>query len=69
MKKMCGWQIFTKEEMNNENTKIVISEMIQNNIEQMARLKKNTGLYELVECQNNALYNALSALAEVDHES
>lgn len=35
MQKVSGWTIFTKEEMNNDNVKTVITEMIQNNREQM----------------------------------
>ena len=41
---------------------MVITEMIQNNHQELTRWKKDSGMYELIECQTNALYNALSAL-------
>ena len=57
MKKMSGWNIYSKEELKNlDNTVMVITEMIQNNHQELS------GMYELIECQTNALYNALSAL-------
>ena len=59
MQKLSGWSVFTKEEMNNDNTKIVIDEMIQNNREQMTHCKNDCGMYKLLECQNNALIKAL----------
>ena len=63
MKKISGWNIYSKEELKNlDNTVIVITEMIQNNQQELTRWKKDSGMYELIECQTNALYNALSAL-------
>lgn len=65
MKKMSGWNIYTKEELKNlDNTIMVITEMIQNNQQELTRWKKDSGMYELIECQTNALYNALSALKQ-----
>lgn len=65
MKKMSGWTIYTKEELKDlYNTSMVITEMIQNNEQDLARRKKDSGMYELIECQTNALYNALSALRQ-----
>ena len=50
---------------NNKNvqTKIVIDEMIQNNREQMTHWKNDCGMYKLLECQNNALLNALESIS------
>lgn len=65
MKNMSGWSIYTKEELKNlDNTIMVITEMIQNNQQELTRWQKNSGMYELIECQINALYNALSALIQ-----
>ena len=65
MKNMSGWNIYTKEELKNlDNTVMVITEMIQNNQQELTRWQKNSGMYELIECQTNALYNALSALMQ-----
>lgn len=65
MKNMSGWNIYTKEELKNlDNTIMVITEMIQNNQQELTRWQKNSGMYELIECQINALYNALSALIQ-----
>ena len=49
--------------MNNNNAKIVIDEMIQNNREQMTHWKNDCGMYKLLECQNNALLNALESIS------
>ena len=65
MKKMSGWNIYSKEELKNlDNTVMVITEMIQNNQQELTRWKKDSGMYGLIECQTNVLYNALSALRE-----
>lgn len=65
MKKINGWDIYSKEELKNlDNTIMVITEMIQNNQQELTRWKKDSGMYELIECQTNALYNALSALRQ-----
>lgn len=65
MKKISGWDIYSKEELKNlDNTIMVITEMIQNNHQELTRWKKDSGMYELIECQTNALYNALSALRQ-----
>lgn len=63
MQKVSGWSVFTKEEMNNDNVKIVINEMIQNNREQMTHWKNDCGMYILLECQNNALLKALEYIS------
>ena len=36
--------------------------MIQNNQQELTRWEKDSGMYELIECQITALYNALSTL-------
>ena len=66
MQKVSGWSVFTKEEMNNDNTKIVIDEMIQNNREQMTHWKNDCGMSKLLECQNNALLNALESISQTE---
>ena len=66
MQKISGWSVFTKEEMNNDNAKIVIDEMIQNNREQMTHWKNDCGMYKLLECQNNALLNALESISQTE---
>ena len=66
MQKVSGWSVFTKEEMNNDNVKIVIDEMIQNNREQMTHWKNDCGMYKLFECQNNALLKALESISQTE---
>ena len=66
MQKVSGWSVFTKEEMNNDNAKIVIDEMIQNNREQMTHWKNDCGIYKLFECQNNALLKALESIGQTE---
>ena len=70
MTKVSGWNVYTKEELKNiENTKMVITEMIQNNQHELISWKKESGMHQLLECQNNALYNALTALSQFsEHE-
>ena len=63
MQKVSGWSVFTKEEMNNDNAKIVIDEMIQNNREQMTHWNIGCGMYNLLECRNNALLKALEYIS------
>ena len=66
MQKVSGWTVFTKEEMNNDNVKTVITEMIQNNREQMTNWKNDCGMYKLFECQNNALLKALESIGQTE---
>ena len=66
MQKVSGWTVFTKEEMNNDNAKIVIDEMIQNNREKMTHWKNDCGMYKLFECQNNALLKALESIGQTE---
>ena len=63
MQRVSGWSVFTKEEMNNNNAKIVIDEMIQNNREPMTHWKTDCGMYKLLERQNNALLKALEYIS------
>lgn len=49
--------------MNNDNAKTVISEMIQRNVDDLENWKPESGMAKLLECQNNALYKALTALS------
>ena len=43
MKKMSGWNIYSKEELKNlDNTVMVITEMIQNNHQELTRWKKDS---------------------------
>ena len=66
MQKVSGWTVFTKEEMNNDNVKTVITEMIQNNMEQMKHWNIGCGMYKLFECQNNALLKALESISKTE---
>ena len=66
MQKVSGWSVFTKEEMNNDNVKTVITEMIQNNMEQMTHWNIGCGMYKLFECQNNALLKALESISQTE---
>ena len=50
--------------MNNDTAKTVISEMIQRNVDDLAHWKPESGMSKLLECQNNALYRALTALSQ-----
>ena len=50
----------------NDNAKIVIDEMIQNNREQMTHWKNDCGMYKLLECQNNALLKALESIGQTE---
>nr|DAP47661.1 MAG TPA: hypothetical protein [Caudoviricetes sp.] len=63
MERINGYQVFIKEEMNNDNAKTVISEMIQRNVDDLENWKPESGMAKLLECQNNALYKALTALS------
>ena len=66
MQKVSGWSVFTKEEMNNDNVKTVITEMIQNNMEQTTHWNIGCGMYKLFECQNNALLKALESIGQTE---
>ena len=66
MQKVSGWTVFTKEEMNNDNVKTVITEMIQNNMEQMTNWKNDCGMYKLLDCQNNALLKVLESISQTE---
>lgn len=60
---MSGWSIYSKEALTNlDITAMVLTEMIRNNQRELAGWKKDTKMYELIECHINALYNTLSAL-------
>ena len=66
MQKVSGWTVFTKEEMNNDNVKTVITEMIQNNRDQMTHWNIGCGMYKLLECQNNALLKVLESISQTE---
>ena len=66
MQKVSGQTVFTKEEMNNDNVKTVITEMIQNNREQMTHWNIGCGMYKLLECQNNALRKVLESISQTE---
>ena len=52
--------------MNNDNVKTVITEMIQNNREQMTHWNIGCGMYKLLECQNNALRKVLESISQTE---
>jgi hypothetical protein len=62
MEIILGWQVFTKEEMNNENAIKVFSDMIQNFDKDIPKWKEDSGMRKLLECQKDACYKAIFAL-------
>lgn len=62
MEMVSGWQVFSKEEMNNENAIKVFSDMIQNFDREIPTWKENSGMKRLLECQREACYKAITAL-------
>lgn len=65
MEMVSGWQVFSKEEMNNENTIKVFSDMIQNFDREIPTWKENSGMRKLLECQREACYKAISGLSGI----
>ena len=63
MEIVSGWQVFSKEEMNNENAIKVFSDMIQNIDREIPTWKENSGMKKLLECQREACYKAITALS------
>lgn len=63
MEMVLGLQVFNKEEMNNENTIKVLSDMIQNFDRDIPTWKENSGMRKLLECQREACYKAITALS------
>lgn len=59
---VLGWQVFSKEEMDNENAIKVFSDMIQNFDREIPTWKENSGMRKLLECQKEACYKAIAAL-------
>ena len=47
MERINGYQVFIKEEMNNDNAKTVISEMIQRNVDDLENWKPESGMAKL----------------------
>ena len=62
MEIISGWQVFSKEEMSNENAIKVFSDMIQNFENDIPKWKEECGMRKLLECQKNACYKAIKAL-------
>lgn len=62
MKLVSGYQVFSKEEMNNDNAIKVLSDMIQNFDRDIPTWKKESGMRMLLECQRDACYRAIAAL-------
>jgi len=62
MERVNGWQVFSGEEMSNENAIKVFSDMIQNFDREIPTWKENCGMRKLLECQRKACYMAISAL-------
>lgn len=62
---VSGWQIFSKEEMNNDNAIKVFSDMIQNFDYDIPKWKEDCGMRKLLECQREACYKAIAALNAV----
>ena len=50
MEMVSGWQVFSKEEMNNENAIKVFSDMIQNFDNDIPKWKEDCGMRKLLEC-------------------
>ena len=63
MEIVSGWQVFNKEEMNNDNAIKVFSDMIQNFDNDIPKWKEDCGMRKLLECQRNACYKAIAALS------
>lgn len=66
MEMMNGWQIFSKEEMTNENAIKVFSDMIQNFDREIPTWKENSGMKKLLECQREACHKAIIALSSLN---
>lgn len=66
MEIISGWQVFSKDEMNNENAIKVFSDMIQNFENDIPKWKEECGMRKLLECQRNACYKAIKALETLD---
>ena len=65
MEMVSGWQVFSKEEMNNDNAIKVFSDMIQNFDHDIPKWKEDCGMRKLLECQREACYKAIAALNAV----
>lgn len=65
MEIISGWQVFTKEEMNNENAIRVLSDMIQNFEQDIPKWKEDSGMRKLLECQKDVCYKAIFALNQM----
>ena len=68
MEMVSGWQVFSKEEMNNENAIKVFSDMIQNFDNDIPKWKEDCGMRKLLECQRNACYKAIAALSTAEEQ-
>lgn len=66
MEMVSGWQVFSKEEMNNDNAIRVFSDMIQNFDYDIPKWKEDCGMRKLLECQREACYKAIAALNAVE---
>ena len=63
MEKMSGWSIYSEDELNIDNTIIVLDEMINKiNHDISCVWEKESGMYRLLKCQMEALYKAKCAL-------
>ena len=65
METVWGWQVFSKEEMNNENAIKVFSDMIQHLDNDIPKWKGDCGMRKLLECEREACYTAIAALNAV----
>ena len=65
MEIVSGWQVFSKEEMNNDNAIKVFSDMIQNFDNDIPKWKEDCSMRKLLECQREACYKAIAALNSV----
>ena len=68
MEIVSGWQVFSKEEMNNDNAIKVFSDMIQNFDNDIPKWKEDCGMRKLLECQRNACYKAIAALSTAEEQ-
>ena len=65
MEMMNGWQIFSEEEMNNENAIKVLADMIQKINSDILGWKVDSGMTKLLKCQRDACYRAINALNNI----
>lgn len=63
MELISGYQVFSKEEMSNDNAIKILSDMIQKYEYDIPLWKEESGMKQILECQKNACYMAIHALS------